>query len=133
VFLPALYFSLCTFPASGSFPQESTEKKFITDDTVSLYFPEIELFQVPDTLVKSNIGKKRKKLLPAILAFPVPFGLFGGHRIYLGTKPYVPFVYIATLGGALALSLADFIAILRADDERFKQFQNNPKVFMWTR
>src|ERR1041385_5302802 len=38
----------------------------------------------------------------AVLAFPV-FGIVGLHRIYLGTKPYVPVVYAATLGGCAGL------------------------------
>ena len=76
---------------------------------------------------------KRKKITAAILAFPLPFGLLGLHRIYLGTKPYVPFVYIGTIGGCLfVLPLIDFITILTAKEEDFKRFEKNPGVFMWS-
>ncbi len=76
---------------------------------------------------------KSKKRIAAILAFPFPFGLLGLHRVFLGTKPYIPFVYIGTLGGCfLVLPIIDFIAILTSNEESFKQFENNSKVFMWS-
>jgi TM2 domain-containing membrane protein YozV len=82
-------------------------------------------------IVKHN---KKKKTIAAILAFPLPFGILGMHRIFLGTKPYIPFVYIGTAGGCAGiLPVADFIAILNADEKTFKKFENNPKVFMWGR
>src|ERR1700740_1575121 len=53
-----------------------------------------------------------KKITAAILAFPFPFGIVGLHRIYMGTKPYVPVVYIATVGGVFGiLPFIDFCAI----------------------
>jgi TM2 domain-containing membrane protein YozV len=77
-------------------------------------------------------AKKAEKTTAAILAFPVPFGIIGLHRIYLGTKPYVPVVYIITVGGCLGvLPLVDFIAILRSDD--LSKFQNIEKIFMWVK
>src|SRR3954471_22435155 len=73
---------------------------------------------------------KNKKLTAAVLAFPLPFGFFGAHRIYMGTKPNVPVTYIATLGGCLGiLPLIDFIVILCNKD--LKKFEKNEKVFMW--
>ena len=77
--------------------------------------------------------KKHRRLLAAILSFPVPFGILGGHRLFFGTKPYMPFVYIGTLGGCFGiLPLIDFIAILVSDNETFERYKSNPKVFMWT-
>lgn len=73
--------------------------------------------------------KKNKKLVAAILAFPLPFGIVGLHRIYLGCPPYVPVVYIATFGGVLGLlPLIDFCYILL---DKTDAFANNKKVFMW--
>ena len=80
-----------------------------------------------------HVIHENRKLISAILAFPFPFGILGLHRIYLGTKPYMPFVYVGTLGGCFGiLPLIDFICILIADDETLKSFANNPKVFMWS-
>jgi len=74
--------------------------------------------------------KKNKKIVAAILAFPFPFGIVGLHRIYLGTAPYVPVVYIASLGGVFGiLPFIDFCVILL--DKDFERYNHNNKVFMW--
>lgn len=71
-----------------------------------------------------------KRITAAVLAFPFPFGIVGLHRIYLGTKPYVPVAYIASLGGVFGiLPLIDFFAI--TFDKDFDQYRDNGKVFMW--
>lgn len=76
--------------------------------------------------------KNNRKITAALLAFPFPFGIVGLHRIFLGTKPYVPVAYIATLGGVFGiLPLIDFCAILI--DKDFSQFENNGKVLMWVK
>ena len=72
----------------------------------------------------------RKKVISAVLAFPLPFGVIGLHRIYLGTKPYVPLVYIGTIGGAFGiLPFIDFFVILL--DKDIEHYKSNPHVFMW--
>ena len=74
--------------------------------------------------------KKNKKLIAAILAFPFPFGIVGLHRIYLGSAPFVPIVYIGSLGGVFGiLPLIDFIAIL--SQPTIEEYLDNDKVFMW--
>jgi len=73
---------------------------------------------------------KNKKITATLLAFPFPFGIVGLHRIYLGTAPYVPVVYIASLGGAFGvLPLVDFFVLLL--DKNIDRFADNNKVFMW--
>lgn len=86
----------------------------------------------PTPLLQLFKRKQRtnKKITAAILAFPFPFGIVGLHRIYLGTAPYVPVVYIASLGGAFGiLPFIDFCVI--ALDKDIKRYQENKKVFMW--
>lgn len=74
--------------------------------------------------------KLNKKITAAVLAFPFPFGMVGLHRIYLGTKPYVPVAYIASLGGVFGiLPFIDFCNIMFNKD--FDQYRDNGKVFMW--
>jgi TM2 domain-containing membrane protein YozV len=76
--------------------------------------------------------KNSKKITAAVLAFPLPFGIVGLHRIYLGTKAYVPVVYISTVGGCFGiLPMIDFFVILF--DKDTEQFVNNPHVFMWAK
>ncbi|MGZ3866350.1 MAG: NINE protein [Bacteroidia bacterium] len=72
----------------------------------------------------------RKKIIASLLAFPIPGGILGLHRIYLGTKPYVPVIYIVTLGGGLfILPIIDFFVLLCNKD--VSRFQNHPGIFMW--
>jgi TM2 domain-containing membrane protein YozV len=74
--------------------------------------------------------KRNQKITAAVLAFPFPFGIVGLHRIYLGCPPYVPVVYIATLGGVFgALPLIDFFVIVI--DKNTENYVNNQQVFMW--
>ncbi|MDP2386244.1 MAG: TM2 domain-containing protein [Bacteroidota bacterium] len=81
------------------------------------------------TEIKDKL-KSRKKIFATLLAFPVPFGIIGLHRIYLGTKPYVPLVYIATLGGAAGIvPFIDFIVLLLEKD--ISKYENNPNIIMW--
>lgn len=92
-----------------------------------------ELFkQRPSPLLRlfHDKQKRNKKITAAVLAFPFPFGIVGLHRIYLGCPPYVPVVYIGTLGGVFgALPLIDFFVIVF--DKNFENYLNNPQVFMW--
>lgn len=80
-------------------------------------------------LIQNKTGRN-KKLIAALLAFPFPFGIVGLHRIYLGTSPHVPIVYIGTLGGGFGLlPLIDFFAILF--EKNMERYLDNNKVFMW--
>ncbi len=72
--------------------------------------------------------RNQKKIVATILAFPIPFGIIGLHRVYLGTNPYIPVVYVATFG---ILSIFDFFALLIKKD--IHEYQNNKKVFMWVK
>jgi len=82
--------------------------------------------------VSSNEEFKKEKLIAAILAFPVQFGFTGLHRIYLGSDPWIPVVYLITGGGGFGLiPLIDFIFIVTADEEQFRKYESNPKFFMW--
>src|ERR1051326_3021490 len=84
---------------------------------------------IADSVARTEAHFKRKKIISAILAFPLPFGILGVHRIYLGTKPYMPYVYIGTGGGCVGIiPLIDFIAILSANKKTFQSFENNPRV-----
>jgi len=68
---------------------------------------------------------KGKAILMAVLTGPI-----GGHRLYLGTKPYVPIVYALTLGGGLGfLPLIDIVAILLTKD--ISKYYDNSQIMMW--
>ena len=77
-----------------------------------------------------NKQKDNKRLTASVLAFPFPFGIVGLHRIYLGCPPYVPVVYIGSLGGVFgALPLIDFFVLVF--DKNTDQYFYNGQVFMW--
>ena len=88
----------------------------------------------PNPIFQSFTKKQRlnKRITAAVLAFPFPFGIVGLHRIYLGTKPYVPVAYIASLGGVFGiLPFIDFCVITFGKD--FDHYRDNGKVFMWVK
>jgi len=87
---------------------------------------------VADSIVKKNSSKEqnKKKIISAFFAFPFPLGFMGAHRVMLGTKPWVPVVYVATFGGCFGvLPLIDFFVITFSKD--IEQYENNPNIFMW--
>ncbi len=80
-------------------------------------------------LYKKNISS-RQRIVAAVLAFPFPFGIIGLHRIYMGTKPHIPVIYIATFGGAFGvLPFIDFCILVL--DKKPERYFNNPRLFMW--
>jgi len=73
---------------------------------------------------------RKHKIFAALLAFPL--GVFGFHRMYLGTSAAVPFLYIATIGGVFGiLPFVDFVLILLCKD--VNAYAHNKAIFMWTR
>lgn len=104
------------------------EKQFIESDVLK------SAGDAPNPLFKLFRKKQKdnRRLISALLAIPFPFGIVGLHRIFLGTKPYVPVVYIASLGGIFGvLPLVDFFVI--CFDKNFEEYLNNGKVLMWVK
>ncbi len=72
--------------------------------------------------------RENPRVVAAVLA--VTLGMLGVHRLYLGTKPWVPLAYLLTFGGGFfVLPLIDLVAILTTRD--LDAFRNNPGIFMW--
>lgn len=87
---------------------------------------------VHDAIAKDTTRGENQKLIAAVLAFPVPFGMLGMHRIYLGCEPYVPIVYVVSAGGGCGIvPIIDFIYIIAADEQQLREFKENRGVFMW--
>lgn len=73
---------------------------------------------------------KKHKLIAALLAFPL--GVFGLHRIYLGTSNATPLIYFATVGGFFGvLPFIDFVLIVMCKD--VNTYAHNPHTFMWSK
>jgi TM2 domain-containing membrane protein YozV len=92
---------------------------------------EMELIDTSATylLNESTIKPKKKGVAIALAA---TLGVFGVHRLYLGTAPKTPVIYTITLGGGFgALMVADIVAIIASED--VNNFSPNDKVFMWAK
>lgn len=132
--------ALCLFFFGNFFSKTNELKEFAIilkidkTDTILIYQNTLENIDVhrPNPILQlfKSKQKKNKKLIAAALAFPFPFGMVGLHRIYLGTAPYVPVVYIGTIGGGFGiLPFIDFCILLL--DKDIDRFINNTNVFMW--
>jgi TM2 domain-containing membrane protein YozV len=74
--------------------------------------------------------QENRRLTAAMLTFAL--GMLGVHRLYLGTKPWIPAVYLFTCGGGfLVLPLIDFGVILLSKD--ISKFEHNDRVLMWVK
>ncbi len=137
LFITICFFFLQKISLGTNVPEQKyylldTELKIVDSITTSDINFELENKNRPNPLL--NLFKARqktnKRITAAILAFPFPFGIVGLHRIYLGTAPYVPIVYIASLGGIFGvLPFIDFCILILDKDE--KRYIENKKVFMW--
>ena len=100
-----------------------TESQLFANGTTITNLPSNNFNKLADSL-------KSKRITAAILTLPL--GMLGVHRMYLGTKPIVPIVYILTFGGGFGiLPFIDFVVLLISDET--KPFINNSRVFMWNK
>lgn len=96
----------------------------------------VDAQQIQDILLKHpvlntyiKIHSENKKLIALVLT--ATLGMLGVHRLYLGTKPWIPAVYLFTFGGCFfILPFIDFVVLLISND--ISKFENNNRVFMWT-
>lgn len=127
---------------SHSLPARCSEIKIYTlkvcdSSTISINPIELKMIiSATDSLTLKNSvnvdSPLKKKFISALFAFPFPFGFVGAHRVMLGTKPWVPVIYVATFGGCFGLlPLIDFFVIVFSKD--IEQYENNPNIFMWVK
>jgi hypothetical protein len=64
------------------------------------------------------------------IALALSLGVFGMHRIYLGTEPLVPVFYSLTIGGGMLLWITDLALLIFTRD--ISRYYNCPGVFMWS-
>jgi len=86
--------------------------------------------QLAPDIYKAASDSTKSKLLASILAFPVPFGMLGIHRIYLGAKPIIPVLYIVTFGGIVGiLPFIDMMVLILSKDT--KPYMDNSNILFW--
>ncbi len=76
---------------------------------------------------RRSLSNKHNKWVAAGL--DLSLGMFGVHRLYLGTEAHVPVMYTLTLGGGGMLVLADLGLILLSKD--IEAYSNSSHIFMW--
>lgn len=82
--------------------------------------------------LSSNDQKTISKKKTIAITLAITLGVFGAHRLYLGTSTKIPIIYTLTLGGGFGvLMVADIIAIIAAKD--LSTYSPNPKIFMWAK
>ncbi len=78
--------------------------------------------------VNKHLKNSENPRLVAI-ALDLALGLFGIHRLYLGTNVKVPVVYTLTFGGGGVLWLVDLALLVGSPS--IESYKNNPHLFMW--
>jgi TM2 domain-containing membrane protein YozV len=63
------------------------------------------------------------------IALDLTLGLFGIHRLYLGTDVKVPVAYTLTFGGGGVLWLVDLALLIGSPS--IDSYKDNPHLFMW--
>lgn len=117
----------CNLTKANSAPSKTIingQKHSVNEHLINKKNPNLFFKKIRKKIMRS------KKITASLLAFPIPFGVLALHRIYLGTKPYVPVMYILTAGGVFGiLPFIDFCVLLL--DKDIERLNNNGKVFMW--
>jgi TM2 domain-containing membrane protein YozV len=117
--LPIILFFL--FCISSSAFQAQIEKKHQVDELKKLFHQNNR-----DVDLSARITEHKKWVA---LGLNVSLGLFGVHRLYLGTSPKVPVIYTFTLGGGGIIFLGDLATIVFTKD--LEQFADKPELIMW--
>lgn len=107
-----------------------------TNNSTVIFIDNPDLPKLNQRLVKflhqhiDQNNQRKVKITASILALTL--GPFGVHRLYLGTTPLIPVVYVATVGGGVGiLPFIDFVAIVFSKD--ISPFLNNNQIFMWVK
>lgn len=109
--------------------EDNNQQTFIPNESAPQAFKLTTLKKLKLIALLQNATTENKKVTAAILTLTL--GMLGVHRIYLGTAPYIPAVYLFTFGGGFfILPLIDLVMILTTND--ISKFENNNRLLMWT-
>jgi len=125
--LLVLFLSVFSFNSFGNIKFQSIESDTVYGEKELVEFLVLELNSFPKT---DTVKSHKVKLIAVGLALTL--GVFGVHRLYLGTKPLVPIAYTLTLGGGMGLlPIIDIFYIITAKD--INSIRNNDHVFIWNK
>lgn len=79
---------------------------------------------------KAKLQRRIQNDKANLAVLTITLGIFGGHRLYLGTEAHVPVLYTVTLGGGLGIvPIVDLICILGTKD--LDKYVDDPRFIMW--
>jgi len=117
IFLIFLGVALCATKTIGQSFSESTLAQVVMSQNEDGFWE-----------FRPAIQKAENPRLVAI-ALDVTLGLFGMHRLYLGTDIKVPIAYTLTFGGGAIVWIVDLVLLVASPN--IESFKNNPHFFMW--
>ena len=124
-----LIFLLSTFYLTSFSSSSNNDIQFIDNNCKNIE-ANIELFNQILFSKLDTSSQLETKLIAVGLA--ITLGVFGVHRLYLGTRPLVPISYTLTLGGGMGLlPIIDIINIIITKD--INSLKNNHHVFIWNK
>jgi TM2 domain-containing membrane protein YozV len=119
--------ALCVWPAL-SHVHAKPQLVYDQSGVESIY--DSTLYQEVSDTYRTDGDSTKSKLLASILAFPLPFGMLGLHRIYLGAKPIIPILYLVTFGGIVGiLPFIDMMVLILSKD--IKPFVDSSNILFW--
>lgn len=121
-------FAILLFVFSFSAAAGQERRAEVAGFAASLLFKTDDDGNMQPRAVTQKIFRADNPRLVAI-ALNISLGMFGVHRLYLGTDVKVPIFYTLTLGGGMMLWVVDLALLITADD--LEKFIDNPHVFMW--
>jgi hypothetical protein len=105
-------------------------KKFKKKKYKARHFIKKHRLSINESKIPVDLFQIKKRTKGGAILMAVLTGPLGGHRLYLGTEPYVPIVYALTLGGGMGLLPAiDIIVILVSKD--LSKYENSSQIIMW--
>ena len=110
----------CLFIGMSVFAQDSN------DNVVSANGTSLAKFNNRKIVQKLRTFENQRAVA---IGLDMSLGLFGVHRMYLGTDLRVPVIYTTTIGGGGVLWLVDLGLLVAVKD--LTTFKDNPNVFMW--
>lgn len=114
------------------FGDEIENKPISIDTTQNNFIIKVDISKKKTFQIKLHKHEDPSKDKLTAVALTLFTGVFGMHRLYLGTKNVVPVVYTVTLGGGFGfLTISDLIAIISTKD--LSKYENNSQIFMWVK
>ncbi len=131
----AISILIVTANSASNYKLNNTEIDALFDEATELQISNFSLSNIQginsgDIITISN---EKEPLIAWLCTYTASFGICGVHRLYLGTEIITFVGYLITAGGCGIVQTVDWIVLLieLIDQNKFDQYIDNPKFFMW--